>query len=117
MGAFGAEARMAVRDLREQGTKVGLARIRMFRPFPDEQFRRLAAGRKFVVIERNLAPGVGGTIWAELKSGLYGHADSPVYGFIAGLGGRDVTHQDMCEMVNKAMKGDVADVQWWGLQD
>jgi len=117
MGAFGAEARVAVQALRQQGHKVGLARVRMFRPFPDEEFRRLAPGRKFVVLDRNLAPGVGGTVHAELKSGLYGHANSAVYGFIAGLGGRDVTHEDICGMVQKAMKGEAADVGWWGLQD
>jgi pyruvate/2-oxoacid:ferredoxin oxidoreductase alpha subunit len=48
---------------------------------------------------------------------LYGHANSAVYGFIAGLGGRDVTHEDICGMVQKAMKGEAADVGWWGLQD
>jgi len=117
MGAFGAEARMAVQELRGKGIKVGLARIRMFRPFPADVFRRLATGRRFVVVERNVAPGVGGTVYAELRSCLYGHATSPVTGFIAGLGGRDVTYQNICEMVAKAMSGDVVDVGWWGLQD
>ncbi|MBN1152644.1 MAG: pyruvate ferredoxin oxidoreductase [Dehalococcoidia bacterium] len=117
MGAFGAEARMAVQELRAQGKKVGLARIRMFRPFPDEVFRALAPGRKFVVVERNVAPGVGGTIAAELRSGLYGYADAPVKGFIAGLGGRDVTFGDICQMVDVATSGKAGDVEWWGIKD
>jgi pyruvate/2-oxoacid:ferredoxin oxidoreductase alpha subunit len=117
MGAFGAEARVAVQELRQQGLKVGLARVRMFRPFPDEVFRKLAPGRKFVVVDRNVSPGVGGIVCAELRSGLYGHADSPVSGFIAGLGGRDVTYTDICEMVGMAVKGHAGTVEWWGLQD
>jgi pyruvate/2-oxoacid:ferredoxin oxidoreductase alpha subunit len=117
MGAFGAEARVAVRELRNQGIKAGLARVRMFRPFPDAVFRTLAPGRQFVVIERNVSPGDGGTVRAELKSALYGYGDSHVHGFIAGLGGRDVTHVEMCDMVNKVVGGAVVDVEWWGIQD
>ncbi len=117
MGAFGAEARVAVQQLRQQGMKVGLARVRMFRPFPDEEFRRMASGKRFVVIERNVSPGAGGTIYSELKSSLYGYANSKVQGFIAGLGGRDVTYEDMCEMVRKTASGKAADVEWWGIQD
>ena len=117
MGAFGAEARMAVRELRQKGVKAGLARIRMFRPFPDEVFRRLAAGRKFVVVDRNCSPGVGGIVAAELRSALCGHAGSSVHGFIAGLGGKDVTYNEICAMVEKTMKGQASEVEWWGLQD
>ena len=70
-----------------------------------------------MVIERNVSPGDGGTIRAELKSALYGHAGSPVHGFIAGLGGRDVTYVEMCNMVHKVDRGAAADVEWWGIQD
>ncbi len=117
MGAFGAEARVAVRELRKQGFKVGLLRVRMFRPFPDDEFRRIAPGRRFIVIDRNVSPGAGGTLYVELKSSLYGHADSPVSGFIAGLGGRDVTFHDMCDMVKKVVSGESLDVEWWGIKD
>jgi len=115
MGAFGAEARAAVQELRSRGIKAGLARVRMFRPFPEEEFRALAPGRRFVVVDRNVSPGTGGTVWTELKSCLYGHADSSVQGFIAGLGGRDVTYQDICGMVERAMKLHGVDLEWWGL--
>jgi len=117
MGAFGAEARVAVDELRRQGIKAGLARVRMLWPFPDEVFRRLAPGRRFVVIDRNVSPGAGGALHAQLKSALYGYANSPVYGFIAGLGGRDVTFSDMCAMVNRATSGTAVDVEWWGIED
>jgi pyruvate/2-oxoacid:ferredoxin oxidoreductase alpha subunit len=115
MGAFGAEARAAVQELRNRGLKAGLAQIRMFRPFPQEEFRALAPGRRFVVVDRNVSPGTGGTVCAELRSCLYGHTDSPVHGFVAGLGGRDVTHQDICGMVETSMKDHAVDVEWWGL--
>ncbi len=117
MGAFGAESRVAVQQLRQQGLKVGLARVRMFRPFPDDEFRRLAPGRTFVVVERNVSPGAAGTVYSELRSSLYGHADSKVHGFIAGLGGRDLTYAEICEMVQKTASGSAVDVEWWGIQD
>ena len=117
MGALGAEARVAVDELRREGMQAGLARVRLFRPFPNEVFRRLAPNRTFIVVDRNVSIGSGGGVYTELKSGLYGFADAPVHGFIAGLGGKDLTFGEMCEMVKKVADGRAADVEWWGLQE
>ena len=117
MGAFGAEAKVAVQELRRGGIKAGLARVRLFRPFPEEVFRRLSANRKFVVIDRSASIGAGGGIYTELKSALYGHSTAPVNGFIAGLGGRDVTFGEMADMVKKTASGEAAEVEWWGVQE
>ncbi len=117
MGAFGAEAKVAVEELRKQGVKAGLARVRMLWPFPDEVFRRLAPGRKFVVVDRNVAVGAGGALYCQLKSALYGYADAPVRGYIAGLGGKDVAFTDLCDMVGMTARGEAADVNWWGIQE
>ncbi|MCK5213504.1 MAG: pyruvate ferredoxin oxidoreductase, partial [Dehalococcoidia bacterium] len=77
MGAFGAEAKVAVQELRREGIKAGLARVRVFRPFPAAEFRRLSANRTFVVIDRGVSIGAGGGIYTELKSALYGYSSAP----------------------------------------
>jgi len=115
MGAFGAEAKVAVEQLRDEGVKVGLARVRVFRPFPAEAFWTLASGRTFVVVDRGVSVGSGGGIYTELKSALYGHSNAPVHGFIAGLGGKDVTYGEMAQMVRRVAGGHASEVEWWGL--
>jgi len=86
-------ARVAVDELREEGHKIGLLKVRMFRPFPAQDVREALAGaRKVAVIDRNISFGHGGIFAEEIKSALYSGAHRPpIFGFIIGLGGRDVT--------------------------
>ncbi len=86
-------AREVVDQLREEGERVGLLKIRMFRPFPFRDVREALAGaKKVAVIDRNISFGHGGIFAEEVKSALYNSpASPPIFGFIIGLGGRDVT--------------------------
>ena len=86
-------ARVVVDELREDGHRVGLLKVRLFRPFPVEDVREaLASARKVAVIDRNISFGHGGIFAEEIKSALYnGPYRPPLFGFIVGLGGRDVT--------------------------
>ncbi len=86
-------ARVVVDELREEGHRIGLLKVRMFRPFPAEDVRAALAGAsKVAVIDRNISFGHGGIFAEEMKSALYnGSHRPPVFGFIIGLGGRDVT--------------------------
>jgi pyruvate/2-oxoacid:ferredoxin oxidoreductase alpha subunit len=72
-------------------------RLRMVRPFPGGQIcEALRGARKVAVIDRDFSPGCGGILAQEIKSALQGnHSDLPVYEFIAGLGGKDVTDRDI----------------------
>lgn len=91
-GTAAGTARVAVDQAREQGEKVGLLRIKMFRPFPTQALRENLSGkRKVAVLDRNCSFGSGGIFAAELKSALYGTGSPLVYSYIAGLGGRDIT--------------------------
>ncbi len=85
-------ARAAVRQLREKGPKIGLVKIRLFRPFPTEHIRKLLDPvLRIAVIERNISLGREGIFCAELKAAL---CNSPVkkqiQGYLAGIGGTDV---------------------------
>ena len=106
LGTMGEEAQVAVDRLREEGALVGVARLRVFRPFPVEQIRRLASRAKaLVVVDRSLTYGHAGPLATEIRAALYGGGlRTPVLGFIAGLGGRDVRHSDLEWMLKEGIK-------------
>jgi len=94
-------SRDVVDELRAKGKKVGLLKIRLFRPFPVEAVREaLADAKKVAVIDRNISFGCGGIFASEVKSALYGsRIHPPVFGFVIGLGGRDVTPASIRKIV------------------
>ncbi|MFH1013934.1 MAG: transketolase C-terminal domain-containing protein [Thermoplasmatota archaeon] len=114
IGAIGAESKVAIENLRDEGVNIGLARLRVFRPFPAEDIVKLAKKANLIVIDRNISVGSGGAVYNEIKSALYGKSDTNVTGFIAGLGGKDVPYSDIETMCKKAIKGKIKDQIWFG---
>jgi len=115
MGAIGAESKVAIDNLRKQGKRVGLARVRVLRPFPVEDFVNLGQKADLIVIDRNISIGLEGVVFTEVKAALYGKSSSHVFGFIAGLGGKDVTYQDIETVCTKVMTGKAKQYEWFGL--
>lgn len=105
-GTVTSTARYVVDRRRERGEAVGLVKVKMFRPFPAEGLRSALAGvDRVAVLDRNLSPGQGGIFAAELRSALYELApeDRPaVYGYVLGLGGRDVTPAVIDEVIRES---------------
>jgi len=104
MGSFATKAHDAVDSLRNAGWKVGLARIRLFRPFPQEKIRQLLKGRRAVaVIDQNISMGMGGVLHSEVAAASYGMKVAPAVlaSYIGGLGGRDISQQEFFEMINE----------------
>ncbi len=104
-GTVTSTTRHVVNELRDQGQKVGLVKVKMFRPFPGADLRRVLAGVKDVaVLDRNISPGHSGIFAEETRAALY---DLPaarrprVHGYIIGLGGRDVTPATIEECIQK----------------
>ena len=104
---------------REAGIKVGLARIRMFRPFPKEEIVRIFKGRKAVgVIDRSIALGWNcGTVYQEVKAAISGHEDMPkMLSFIDGISTMDITREHIelaVGMTRDAGNGEpVKEVNW-----
>lgn len=116
MGAIGAESKVAVDNLRKNGLKIGLARVRTFRPFPKEEILKLGKQADLIVIDRNISVGNEGAVFNEVKASLYGKSDAKIYGFIAGLGGKDVTFGDIEKICKKAISGKAKDLEWFGLE-
>jgi pyruvate/2-oxoacid:ferredoxin oxidoreductase alpha subunit len=113
-------ARVAIDELREEGKKVGLLRVRVFRPFPSEEIRELLVNRKKVaVIDRNISFGHGGIFAQEIKSALCNCKDKPpIWGYITGIGGRDVAVRHIKEIVNDTIESDKPeqDILWKGVK-
>lgn len=114
LGGLASEAKDAVDKLRLRGLKVGLLRVRVFRPFPKEEMRRLAENLKFmIVLDRDISFGMEGILYTELKASLYDLQDRPsLTGFIVGLGGVDVKSSQIADMVIKCLEGKFKGTVW-----
>ena len=116
MGAIGSESKVSINNLRKEGLKIGLARIRTFRPFPNEEILKLGKQANLIVIDRNISIGSEGALFSEVKASLYGKSDTKVHGFIAGLGGKDVTYNDIETICRKVVEGKAKDCEWYGFE-
>ncbi len=93
VGTAAGTCRQVITDLLAQGEKVGLLRLKMFRPFPTDLIRDISGkAEKIAVIDRNCSFGAGGIFAQEIRAALCNHDRHPhVFSYIAGLGGRDIT--------------------------
>jgi pyruvate ferredoxin oxidoreductase alpha subunit len=93
---------------REQGEKVGVLKLRCFRPFPQDELREaLGKAKRVVVLEKAVGVGAYGIVASEVRAALYGQAKTPpVSCAIAGLGGRDITFETLDEMLTRAQAGE-----------
>ena len=69
-----------------------------------------------IVIDRNISIGSEGVLFNEIKAALYQNSDGKVSGFIAGLGGKDVTYKDIEIICEKVINGKTKGYEWYGLE-
>lgn len=87
--SFSTVGKDEVARLRARGEKVGLLRLRLIRPFPEQDIEWLLGDRRAVaVIDQNISIGKGGILFSEVASALRGRTAPPLISFIGGLGGR-----------------------------
>lgn len=122
-GTTASTVREVVDELRDAGQKVGLARLRSFRPFPFEEVRELASKVKAIgVFERTFAYGYNGPFMSEVCGALY-HTKTriPIKNYLVGIGGRDVRtkhiHAIFKDLMNVADNGVDQELKWFGLLD
>ena len=99
LGTLGKEAEVAADLLRKEGIKAGVMRIRWFRPFPLDMNIK---GKELVVIDRDYSFGFGGVIAGEIQAR---YPDAKIASIIAGLGGQEVTYEDMASFVKNRKTG------------
>lgn len=101
MGSMVSEAREVVDSLREKGKKVGLIKVRAWRPFPYAKLREMLKNIPLVtVLDKNIVFGLGGALAAEVRSALYGFASTQVNSYVLGLAGRDVRTEELNKVIN-----------------
>jgi len=119
MGSSTGAARVAVDDMRDRGMGIGLVKLRMFRPFPEEFLKEICAGIKAVgVLDRSVCFGWNcGHLFMELKAALFGVPDPPVLlNFIGGLASTDMTIDHIkraAELTFKASQGEPMEQPIW----
>ena len=100
-------AKVVVNNLREKGIKAGLIKIRMFRPFPAEEIAKALKNVKAAAVLDKVETfsTVGGPLFLEVRSALYGRNDGKlVTSYIYGLGGRDVTIDSIEEVYDDLLR-------------
>jgi pyruvate ferredoxin oxidoreductase alpha subunit len=107
MGTLGKEAEVAIDLLRREGIKAGSLRIRWLRPFPDLD---LLKGKEVVVIDRDYSFGRGGILATEIMA----QTKEAVASVIAGIGGQEVTYEDVADFVRKRRVGTEV---WFGVNN
>jgi len=126
MGTLSTPVRVAIREMRKEGKKVGFVRVRWFRPFAAEELARsLGRFAAVGVIDRDFSlgsPYMSGVLATEVRTALYPAPKRPsIVAFIAGLGGREITVPDvrnMTEKVYQAAEGKPQPAtQWIGLRE
>ena len=112
IGANSTIARAAVDTMRKKGKKVGLLRIRLFRPFPEAQLRKaLEKISHIAVLDQNICPGLGGILYPEIKMALSG-TKKIVSDYIQGLGGNFVSEQDYIDILEDVIKNKSDEKKW-----
>ncbi|MDV0443186.1 transketolase C-terminal domain-containing protein [Methanorbis rubei] len=99
MGTLGKEAEVAADLLRKEGVKAGVMRIRWLRPFPVDM---KIEGKDLVVIDRDYSFGFGGVVAGEIQAR---YPQAKIASVIAGLGGQEVTYEDMANFVRTRKVG------------
>ncbi|MDQ7031642.1 MAG: pyruvate ferredoxin oxidoreductase [Desulfonauticus sp.] len=121
MGSLGETVMSALDLINVQGDKARQVRIRLWRPFPEEELlAALEGAKKVIVIDRAVSFGTSyGPVAGEIRSMLYKLKEQPeVYNFICGLGGRDVTRQEFKQMYELAEQGQYKDKYLiWGVRE
>jgi pyruvate ferredoxin oxidoreductase alpha subunit len=92
MGSTMGTAKVAVDELRSEGLKAGLLKLRLYRPFPGPQIAAAIKGAQAVaVMDRAISYGLnGGPLFHEVRSAAYGQTRAPFASYVYGLGGRDI---------------------------
>ncbi|MFA5993056.1 MAG: pyruvate ferredoxin oxidoreductase [Candidatus Pacearchaeota archaeon] len=109
MGTICGTTRKVIDDLRKQGKKVGMIKISLFRPFPRKDFQSLISTCKklknLIILDRDISVGNKGVLFTEIRDVLFDQISNNkqklnVKGYIAGLGGRDVTEKHIEKAFN-----------------
>ena len=107
MGSVVGTLKDTVDDLRDDGVRAGAVKLRSYRPFPVDEIRSALTGLEAVgILDKNVSLGFEGALFTDVKASLYRDDNAPkAFGFIAGLGGRDIPKRMFVKMFD-CIRGD-----------
>lgn len=107
LGSIAGLCREEADSLRSEGKKVGVVRLRYLRPFPSEELAAAVKNAKAVgVLEKDISFGNEGTVFTNVNSALLQAGISiPSYNFIGGLGGRNISCEDVADIFGRIENG------------
>ena len=112
IGADSTIAKGTVDAMRKKGKKVGLLRLRLLRPFPEKEIRKALENVRHVgVCDQNIAPGMSGILYPEIKAALYG-SRTTVSNYIFGLGGKFVSKEDFSKVFSDLLRSNKEKRAW-----
>ena len=104
MGSVVGTIKDTVDQMREEGHKIGVMCLTLFRPYPMESVRQaLLHAKRVVVLEKSISIGLGGILASNIRMSL-NNIPIPVYTVVAGLGGRGITVNSLLGMLHEAVK-------------
>jgi len=113
MGTVCGTARIVVDELRKKGKKVGLIKIKTFRPFPEQEIINATKNLKAIaVIDRDISLGQQGAVYTDINSTLNNITNTRIDNYITGLGGKDVTLTILKKAIEKTMKSKKSIIEW-----
>jgi pyruvate ferredoxin oxidoreductase alpha subunit len=117
LGSMAGTIKDVVDELRNKGERVGVLRLITYRPFPKEAlYEALKGAQNIVVMEKAISLGGSAPVATELRSVFYGRSASPrISGFVIGLGGRDITVDDVKATIAKAQQR-LIDMEFIGIR-
>lgn len=116
LGSISGLVKQTVDELRDQGEKVGLVRIRYMRPFPNEEISQAVQNAKAAaVLEKDISFGNEGTVYTNVNSALkkFG-VEVPVSNYIGGLGGRNISEEEI-KTIFSSLKTNPSGVNFLGI--
>ena len=121
LGSLSFHLRDIVDLLRDEGLSVGVAGLRLYRPFPDRAIMEAFAGKKGVIVfEKALSYGYQGALFSDIKSALYPVANRPaIHNYILGIGGREIRTADLADALRRSCVDSIAGMdapEWIGLK-
>lgn len=121
MGSVIGTLKDAADKLRNENIKVGVLKVRSYRPFPGKEILEAVQNAKIVtVLDKSLSVGQGGPLATDVKAAFFNKKTPPVLGCIAGMGGRDMSLSLIKEILEKSQKaietGSVPDTEYIALK-
>lgn len=115
LGSVNGTIEDVIDDMRREGSSIGSVSVCCYRPFPLAAVRAAVGNaRRVVVVEKSLAPGIGGILSTDVRTAL-SSSGIPIFTAIAGLGGRAITKASLHELFKKAEAGELDELTFLDL--